>query len=427
MGERAKITLKTIKKLRAGSIVWDTEVSAFGARRQKGPAITYVLFYRTKDGRQRWATIGKHGSPWTPDMARDEARRILVKVQDGGDPSGEKQEARKAATVAELCDDYLTAATSGRLLTKRKTAKKPSTLATDKGAIERHIKPLIGALKVGAVARADIERFQNDVAEGKTAARVKTGKHGLARVTGGTGAATRIMGLLGAVFGFAVARGLRPDNPVRGIPRHADGQRTRRATSDEYAALGDALRTMPDTVWPVAVAAAHFLAITGWRRSEALLLRWSEVDLATRTAWLMDTKTGKSMRPLSHAACDVLRSLPRLGEVVFPASRGAGQPLAGFHKTWLRIAKHAKLDAAVTPHILRHSFASVAADLGFSELTIATLLGHKKASITSKYSHHSDAVLLAAADKVARHIEETLGFAEPEGKVVEADFTKRSA
>ncbi|MGB7976294.1 MAG: site-specific integrase [Roseiarcus sp.] len=427
MSERANITLTTIKKLPPESLVWDAKVRGFGARRQKGSDVSYVLFYRTVDGRQRWATIGKHGSPWTPDTARAEALIVLAKVKAGGDPAGEKAADRKAATVAELCDAYLDAASTGRLLTKRKIAKKPSTLATDKGAIERHIKPLIGALKVAAVNRRDIENFQNGVAEGKTAARIKTGKHGLARVTGGTGAATRIMGLLGAIFGFAVKCDLRPDNPCRGVQRHADGQRTRRASEAEYAALGKALRTMPKTVWPIAVAATRFLAVTGWRRGEMLALRWTEVDLATRTARLDDTKTGASMRPLSHAACDVLRSLPRIGALVFPSGRGEDEPMAGFHKVWLRIAKHAALAADVTPHILRHSFASVAHDLGYSELTIASLLGHRKASVTAKYAHAADAVLLAAADAVARSIEGRLGFAQPEGVVVEADFTARRA
>ena len=149
----------------------------------------------------------------------------------------------------------------------------------------------------------------------------------------------RTMGLLGAIFSFAAKRKLRTDNPVRGVERHADGQRTHHSGDKEYAALGEALRTMPETAWPIAVAAAKFLALTGWRRGEMLALKWSEVDLATRTARLADTKTGASLRPLSHAACDVLRTLPRLGAPVFPASV-ADRPMRGFHKVWLRVAKH---------------------------------------------------------------------------------------
>jgi integrase len=227
------------------------------------------------------------------------------------------------------------------------------------------------------------------------------------------------MGLLGAIFSYAVERNLRADNPVRGIKRHKDGQRNRRLSEAEYAALGEALRTMPQTAWPIAVAAIHFLTLTGWRRGEMLALRWTEVDLAARTARLGDTKTGASMRPLSYATCGVLRSLPRLGHLVFPAGRGADQTMTGFHKIWLRVAKQAKLPADVTPHVLRHSFASVADDLEFSELTIAALLGHKKASVTAKYTHKADAMLLQAADVVADLIAELMGDPRPAGVLVE--------
>jgi integrase len=47
------------------------------------------------------------------------------------------------------------------------------------------------------------------------------------------------------------------------------------------------------------------------------------------------------------------------------------------------------------------AFASLAADLGYNEPTIASLLGHKMHSITSRYVHSADVVLLAAADAVA--------------------------
>ena len=416
------ITLKTLAALRPRSTVWDTgrgAVSGFGARRQKGDAVAYVVKYRTPDGQQRWATIGRHGSPWTPDLARAEALKLLAEVARGGDPARAKKEARTAATVSELCDIYLEGCEAGRILTRRQTTKKPSTLAGDKARIERHIRPLLGSLKVAAVTRADIERFRDGVGEGATRALVKTGKHGLARVTGGRGTATRAMGMLGAMFSFAVRRGFRVDNPVHGVERHAYARRQRRVSDTEYAALGNALRSMPKTTWPIAVAAARFLALTGWRRGEMLGLRWNEVDLATRTARLADTKTGYSVRPLSRAACELLRQLPRAGELAFPASRGSDKPMIGFRKVWLRIAGQAGLPAEVTPHILRHSLASVAADLGYSELTIAALLGHRKASMTSRYAHHADAVLLQAADAIDDGIVELMGDAKPAGVVVE--------
>jgi integrase len=58
----------------------------------------------------------------------------------------------------------------------------------------------------------------------------------------------------------------------------------------------------------------------------------------------------------------------------------------------------------LTPHGLRHAFASVAADLGYTEPTIAAILGHATRGTTGRYIHHLDAALIAAADKVTARI-----------------------
>jgi integrase len=188
-----------------------------------------------------------------------------------------------------------------------------------------------------------------------------------------------------------------------------DGKRERRLSDDEYAALGNALRDAKASIWPAAVAATQFLAITGWRSGEALALRWDEINLARRTAVLGDTKTGKSVRPLSHAACDVLEGLARSGDLVFPATRGDDVMLAGFKKMFKKISKLGGLSSDVTPHTLRHSFTSLASDLGYAEPTIGALIGHKGRTMTSRYIHTADAVLLAAADAVADRTRALMG------------------
>jgi integrase len=392
-------------------------VSGFGARRQKGDAVTYFVTYR-KHGRLRRYTIGKHGAPWTPETARKEALRILGLVAAGEDPAAEKREERAAETVAELCDLYMQAAESGRLLTRRRRPKKPSTLAVDRSRIESHVKPLLGHLKARAVTRRDIERFMHQVAEGRSARRAKLAKpRAVSRVTGGQGVASRTIGMLGAIFEYAVRQGITDGNPVRGVVRPADGQRDRRLSDAEYAALGRALAALEADMWPPALASVRFLALTGWRSGEATALRWQDIDLARRTARLPDTKTGASLRALSAPACDLLRTLgPGEGaKLVFPPSRGeAVMTLKSF---WRRIHKAAGLPPDVTPHTLRHSFASVAADLGMSELTIAGLLGHRLGSVTGRYVHSADAVLIAAADRVAGAIARKLA-GEPAAEVV---------
>jgi site-specific recombinase XerD len=354
-------------------------------------------------GKQKWYTIGRPDE-FTVVEARAKARDIKAKLKDGVDPSVRRS---RTTSVAELCDRYLVDAE--RLPIRRVgTPKKNSTLVTDRGRIENHIKPLLGQFGVSAVTQQHVENFQYDVSVGKT----KNDK-----VSGGKGAASRTVGLLGAIFSYAVKRKLRGDNPVRGVVRYADEHRERRLSDDEYMDLGRALRSATG-IWPPAVPAAKFMALTGWRRGEVLGLRWNEVDLQRRTARLVEgteigrsVKTSRSMRPLSKVACDVLKTMEPYkdfgeGEVVFPSV--GGRAMAGvFWDYWRKIARD--LPSDVCPQVLRHSFGSVAGDLQWDESTIARLIGHKRHSMTSRYVHYADVLLLSAVDDVADRIAELMG------------------
>ncbi len=421
-----KFGLQQIAALVPGQLLWDGGeggVKGFGARRQQD-AVAYVLKYRTTEGRQRWFTIGRHGSPWTPATARAEAQRLLAKVSDERDPALEKAEKRKAETVAQLCDQYLSDADEGRLVVRRKR-KKASTIATDRGRIERHIKPLLGHLKVRAVKQQDVFRFMNDVATGKSAARTKTKARGVAHVTGGEGTASRTVGLLGGIFTYAVQRGMCSTNPVHGVERFPDQVRERRLSDTEYLALGKALdvaeaaarqaddcrracgRADPirrSEIWWPALQCIRFLALTGWRRGEALSLRWNDIDFRKRTALLLDTKTGVSARVLSDATSQSLQMMEHLGDLVFPAAGGGVMGGMTFNRYFDRLKDLGRLEADVTPHVLRHSFASVARDLEYSDSTVAALLGHGRHSVTAGYMHASDSALQTAATAVAGKI-----------------------
>lgn len=407
---RARVTARHIGSLQPGQVIWDTVVSGFGARRQADP-VSYILRYRTQvGGRQRTYSIGRHGAPWVPETARDEALRLLSEIVRGGDPSADKQARREALSVAELCDQYLADAESGRLLTRRRLPKAASTLLSDRGRIEGHVKPLLGCLSVGALTRDDIERFMHAVGEGKTRKRMKLDKrHALSNVRGGRGVASRAVGLIGAILAYAIRRGIRSDNPAHGVIRYADGRRDRRLRDEEYAALGAGVRAAEAAGdWSPALAVICVLATTGWRSGEALNLRWSEVDLGRRTAHLGSTKTGASTRALSMAACAILLAMPR-GERVFPAPSG-DVAMRGFARVWRRVVHRlAGLPTDVTPHVLRHSFASLAADLGYADSTIAGLLGHTGHTVTRRYIHSADSALLAAADAVADRVTVLMG------------------
>lgn len=409
---KAKITKSTVDKAKAQAqdyFLWDSELKGFGVKIATGGRKSYVCKFRVGSGRSaptRRMTIGMHGSPWTVDQARAEARRILGHVANGADPAQEKQDAKKQITVSELCDLYLEHGTG---------TKKPSTIATDRGRIERHIKPLLGNKKVPDVMRADIKRFLQDVANGKTARDEKTKLRGRAIVKGGKGAATRTVGLLGGIFSFAFDGGLINENPVRGVKRFPDRKGHRYLSHAELVALGQALdRAAMEGGKSFAIAILKLLIFTGARRGEIESLKWNEIDFEAGYLRLSDSKTGQKAIPLNAGALAILNGVERRegSDFVFPAQKGAGH-YVGTPKVWRSIRDLAGL-GDVRIHDLRHSFASIAVSGGASLPIIGALLGHSDSATTQRYAHLHDDPLKAAAESVGGRIAASLGGATPQ-------------
>jgi integrase len=273
---RLRIGLREIAALQPHTILWDLETRGFCARRQFSNVITYSVYFRTRDGQQRFYKIGRHGV-FTPTQARDEAKQVLRNVAVGKDPGAELKALRSAPTVEWLCDEYVSDMQSGKV-----NGKKISTIKTDISRIETHIKPALGRRKVAGVTQEDVEQFM----------------HGL-----NPGSARRVTGLLGAVFSYSIKRKLRETNPVHGLDKPADVKRMRRLSANEYTQLRSALENEKNVASDVFL----FLAISGWRSGEAKNLKFSEVDLEHRVATLGDTKSGVSIRPLSSAAVEIIK------------------------------------------------------------------------------------------------------------------------
>ncbi|WP_299939460.1 site-specific integrase [uncultured Nitratireductor sp.] len=386
--------------------VWCSDLKGFGFYVHPSGSKTYFVDYRV-DGRRRRMTIGKHGV-----LTADQARKLAIETMGGvvlkkADPLLERRTRRNSLTVAQLCDQYMSAAEKGQILGRRTNRpKKASTIEIDRGRIARHIKPLLGNKLVIDLARADVTKFMRDVAAGKTARKDRSGKNGArVEVKGGIGTAARTTGFLGGILTYAVDEGIIPSNPAQGIKLPADGVRTRRLVADEYRALGNALTG--DTAeydTPQAVTGALLLVLTGCRLGEIVKLRWSEVDEEGQCFRLEDSKSGPSVRPVGKEAFNVLRKAVRVpgNPYVLPALRKNGH-YNGLSGAWTRFMERADLEG-VTPHTMRHSYASVAGDIGFAESTIAALLGHTTGTVTSRYIHRLDSVLVAAANKVCGEI-----------------------
>ncbi|WP_428684962.1 tyrosine-type recombinase/integrase [Sphingopyxis sp.] len=386
-------------------IIWDDELPGFGIRVFSSGKRSYIIQYRSQ-GRSRRLTIGMHGI-WTPEMARREARIQLGRVAQGEDPQEERQIDRQAITVKELCTLYLTDLNAGLIIGKSGRPKKQSTIDTDTGRIHRHIVPLIGPRRVRDLDKAHINKAMKDIMAGKTAVSVRTAKlRGKAIVRGGAGTAARTIGLLGGILTYAVEAGIIETNPAFGIRKPKDNVRDRRLSEAEYRLIGTKLRDAEaDGQYEIAAQIIRLLALTGCRRSELTKLRWSEVDIEGSCLRLEDSKEGKSVRPVGLPVIECLqqRKMPEARTYVFPGT-GRDNAFGALPDHWTKILGGCGLDD-ITPHVLRHSFASIANDLGFTETTVAALLGHAKGSVTGRYIHTMDAALIAAADTVAGYIQ----------------------
>jgi integrase len=416
------ITKRDVDALQPDTVIWDEgrgSVAGFGARRQAGrPA--FVLKARL-EGKQKWITIGRYGAPWTVDSARDRAKVLLGQIAQGEDPQAATKRAdADRMTVGDLCDRYLAAAKSGLVITRRKKPKAPSTLALDAGRIEAHIRPLIGSKTARQLKRADVQKMVDDITAGKTNADRRVGARARSIVRGGAVAAGRTADLLSAVFSWAQSRDLLAENPVRRIDRIIPPPRDRYLSDEEFRQLGRVLAAGRDeggiSFNPMAIEIVTILALTGCRMNEVAALSWAEVDFDTQCLRLAETKTGRNIRPIGKAAAERLRLQPRHARspYLFPSVRSEG-PYQGIKREASRIFRAANL-ADVTCHTLRHSFATKASELEFSDLTIAGLLGHKLQTVTSRYTHRPEASLIQAADKVSQSIDELLTSLSVQGR-----------
>ena len=374
----ARLTKRIVDALTPGTpdyFAWDDELPGFGVRVWPSGRKVYVAQYRA-GGRTRRFKLGVHGV-LTVEEARRLAKAALGDVARGDNPAEDRATLRNSLTVKELCATYLEAAERGRIAGKGRRAKRASTIYIDRGRVARHIVPLLGTRLVRDLTPADINRLVRDVADGKTAAVEKTGLRGKAIVTGGPGTAARAVGLLGSILTFAVSEGVIETSPARGIKRPPDRRRERRLTPEEYRRLADALAAAEaDRETWQGVTGGWVLALTGCRLGEIVNLKWTEVDDAGGCFRLAETKEGASVRPIGRAAFGMLAKIERRENCPFvlPAPRGDGA-FGGMRGFWRRLMKRAELPD-VTPHTLRHSFASVAGDLGYTENTIAAMLGH---------------------------------------------------
>ncbi|MDI1365817.1 MAG: site-specific integrase [bacterium] len=427
--QRTKLTKRSVDAAQVpetGEVwIWDTEVKGFFLRIRPSGRKVYAVRYRL-GSIQNTYTIGVHGSPWTPDTARDEALSALSSVRDGLDPAADKKEARKALTVGALIDAYLADGPA------TKPGKRQSTWDNDASNLNRHVRPLMGRKIANTVTKAEAARAVQDITAGKTAADIKTGPRGRARISGGAGVARRTRTTAAAMFAWGIEHGLTKANPFAGVRLSAAPVRERFLTKGEAATFLDKLTELESTgqIGGGFADAARLLLLTGARKTEVLGLRWSEVDIGRRVLVLPPERTkagghnGERRVILSPAALEILdrrrtaqdlankkalKDSQAKGEspappspYVFPASRGDGHAI-GLRKAFSKVLAAAEL-GDVRVHDLRHSFASFLVADKVSLFMVGKMLGHASARTAERYAHLADDPLQAAAASVGSHL-----------------------
>lgn len=353
---------------------FDYVLPGFGERIHPSGRKSYVL-QRTMGGKQRLITIGD-AAILTERIAKDVARRLILRIELGQNPADRKQRSKKTPTYASFLRHYWEVAAP---------TWKPSTLEIHDIYRRTHLEHAFAGRFIDEISHADAVRW-----------------HASLTRSAGPGAANRAMEILKAMFGKAEAWGYLPEhsNPFRGVKRNKGRKIERFLSQAEMARLGEALaRHRKDK--PNEVAVISLLALTGCRRGEILDLTWGEVQ--GRKLKLTDSKTGPRVVWLGKEARAVIDRLPRRRshERVFQFDVLPVSAIEGF---WRMLRAEAGIED-VRLHDLRHNYASLAARSFETLPMIGNLLGHKHASTTARYSHLDDASILSASAKIGAEID----------------------
>ncbi|MGA7869386.1 MAG: tyrosine-type recombinase/integrase [Candidatus Binatus sp.] len=263
---------------------------------------------------------------------------------------------------------------------------RPHTQTRWFGIIENHLKPLfVGALR----------SITSSAVEGYAARRLEAGAN--------PQTVNRELSVLRHMIKRAVRWEYLTRDPVGTWPfsKETSFGRARFLTEEEIPRL---LAACEDSRSPYLKAFVIVALNSGMRRGEILSLTRKSIDWQNSSATLELTKNGDTRHvPLNSAAVDALRSLPaRLdGGRLFPFKDDHS-----VSRAFRRAVERANIED-FRLHDLRHTFASYHAMAGVQGRGLQSLLGHRDARMTMRYSHLSDGYLRAAVDSVV------LGAAAP--------------
>lgn len=248
----SKTRVDAMSKGQRNAYLWDTDVKGFGLKVTPTGAKSYVLQYRMggREAKTKRLTIGKHGSPWTPDTARAEASRLLTFVRQGVDPADVERE-RRRQSVTLAFGDY-----ADRFVTLYLKANWTDSWREGQRILNVNVKPIWKSRAVSTITRGDVSELLDGLNDRPA---MKKNVHSVIR----------------KLFRWAAGRGDIATSPIAEMPAPKAVPARKRVLTDEELVC----------VWLAAERMGHpwrgvvrLLIATIQRREEVAGLDWAEFE-----------------------------------------------------------------------------------------------------------------------------------------------------
>ena len=219
----------------------------------------------------------------------------------------------------------------------------------------------------------------------------------------GAGSQARFITVCRRYYGWLLRERIRADDPATQLEMPRLGRRLPKTLAMREV---EALLAAPDTGQTLGLrdrAMLELLYASGLRVSELIHLRRDEINLEHGVVRLIGKGNKERMVPTGELALDAMRDWLRRGrpeianaesaDWVFPSTQGGPMTRQNFWMLIKRYALQAGIRSPLSPHTLRHAFATHLLEHGADLRVVQTLLGHSDLSTTQIYTHVAKARL----------------------------------
>lgn len=320
----ARITKRSVEAVlvpvaSARSYLWDDQLKGFGLMVTPKGARSYVVQFRIggRGAPTRRYTIGKHGSPWTAEKARERAVEILELIRKKIDPiEADRERLRRATDSSEEAVRLAFSDYADGFIKRHAEARKLRSTEDIRAVFRRDLKPYFGDRSIKSIKRSDVQACLDEVHERSGSAANKAHKW------------------LRKMLGYAVNRGDLETSPMEGMsPPHQEGHRDRVLRGQELALVWRAAADIGEP-WASFV---HLLVLLGQRLREVAGMAWEELDLENEV-WVIPGSRTKNKRdhlvPLPAPALQIIERMRlEVARVDGPVFTTNGvTPISGFSK-----------------------------------------------------------------------------------------------